>query len=57
MPRTRSNKFLVHNHEAGREQLIAKQLNLDKLMSLHGERASDFTDLTQIAKRKAFSKL
>lgn len=57
MPRTRSNKFLVHTHDAGREHLVAKQLNLDKLMTLHGERAEDFTDLTQIAKYQAFSKL
>jgi|GEM_PF-1863926 len=57
MPQTRSNKFLVYEENAGREHMLAKQLNLDKLMMLHGPKASDFVDLTQIAKREAFTKL
>lgn len=57
MPKTRSNKFQVYIENAGREHLLAKQLNLDKLMMLHGPRAADFVDLTQIAKRETFNKL
>jgi hypothetical protein len=57
MPRTRSNKFVVHTYDADRHNQVAKYLNLDKLMTLHGEKAIDYTDLTQIAKRQAFSKL
>lgn len=57
MPRTRSNKFLVHTHDAGREHIVAKKLGIEQLMSLYGERAADYTDLTQIAKYNAFSKM
>lgn len=56
-PAVRGNKFKVYQEDAGKEHLLAKQLNLDKLMMLHGPNAKDYVDLTQIAKREAFDKL
>lgn len=58
-PSTRAtgNKFIVAREDAGSEHQLAKKLDLDRLMLLHGPMARDYADLSHIAEGLAFRAL